>query len=168
MDTPVQYCPPHGGFRPAGQVVAAHFCTPPSLTKRRLTGRRLQGVRYEKKAQEYLQERLGEGYVNSPWIRFLADGKWRWCQPDGILFKPREGRIVIVEVKYQHTSDAWWQLRHLYQPVLEAIFPRDLWRYEVCELVKWFDPATPFPEKTVFAHEVDMMSHGFKVHIWRP
>lgn len=107
-------------------------------------------------------------YLPSPWLRFFADGKWRWCQPDGVLFVPGAGRIVIVEIKYQHTPDAWWQVRHLYQPVLEHIFPPSLWEYEVCEVVKWFDPHVAFPERVVLANEVDMLHKDFKVHIWKP
>jgi hypothetical protein len=115
-----------------------------------------------------LEFRFEWRYVRSPWIKFLSDGRWRWCQPDGLLFLPEQGRLVVVEVKYQHTADAWWQVRHLYQPVLEHIFPRRLWEYEACEIVKWFDPAIVFPEKLVLALDPDMRHKDFKVHIWKP
>ena len=117
---------------------------------------------------EYLELLYGDRYVSSPWLRFFAEGKWRWCQPDGLLFDPQSGRITIVEVKYQHTSDAWWQVRHLYQPVLQAMFPEKLWTFDACEIVKWYDPDTRFPEKLVLAQEISMKHPAFKVHIWRP
>lgn len=160
--------PPPSNFIPAQHIVHAEFTEPPALKKRRYTGRRLQGIRYERAAHEYLSFRYGDTYVASPWIKFFAEGRWRWCQPDGLLFRPREGRIIIVEVKYQHTPDAWWQVRHLYQPVLEFMLPRGLWTYEVCEIVKWYDPAVVFPERVVLAGEVDMKHKDFKVHIWKP
>jgi hypothetical protein len=160
--------PAPAGFKPAGLVLAADFCTPPALRKRRYTGRRLEGVRYEKKVQAYLQDFYGDHYVASPWLRFFTGGIWRWCQPDGILFDVCRGRITIVEVKYQHTSDAWWQVRHLYGPVLSFMFPESLWEYSACEVVKWYDPAISFPEKVVLASEVSMVHPAFKVHIWRP
>lgn len=156
------------GFKPAGRVLSAGFCQPPHLRKRRYTGRRLEGVRYEKKAHGYLEEFYGERYLASPWIRFFAGGVWRWCQPDGLLLDLERGRITIVEMKYQHTSDAWWQVRWLYQPVLAAMFPPELWQFDACEVVKWYDPATLFPEKVVLAQEVGLAHTAFKVHIWRP
>lgn len=79
-----------------------------------------------------------------------------------------EGRILLVEVKYQHTVDAWWQTKHLYAPVLERIFPRELWRVEVCEIVRWYDPATAFPEPVALCARPEERSQRFKVHIWKP
>lgn len=162
--------PPPPNFNPAQYIVHAEFTYPPAFKRRRYTGRRLQGIRYEKAVHEYLALRYGDLYVASPWIKFFADGKWRWCQPDGLLFRPHDGRLIIIEVKYQHTPDAWWQVRHLYQPVLEFMLPRKLWTYEVCEVVKWYDPAIDFhfPERIVLANEVDMRHKDFKVHIWKP
>jgi hypothetical protein len=159
---------PPEDFKPAGRVLGAELSQPPRLRKRRYTGARLKGVQYEKKVQEHLGEFYGERYIPSPWLRFFTGGAWRWCQPDGLLFDPVLGKLCIVEVKYQHTADAWWQVRHLYQPVLELIFPKSLWKYEACEVVRWYDPATLFPEPTVLAHEVGMAHPSFKVHIWHP
>lgn len=159
---------PPPNFYPARQIVHAEFTDAPALKRHRYTGRRLQGVLYERAVHEYLAFRYGDFYLASPWLKFFAEGKWRWCQPDGLLFVPEQGRLVVVECKYQHTTDAWWQVRHLYQPVLEHIFPRDLWTYEVCEVVKWYDPAVLFPERVVLAGEVDMKHKDFKVHIWKP
>lgn len=157
------------GFRPAGIFRGAEFAQPPALRKKRYTGRRLEGIRYEKKVHAYLEALYGNKYLPSPWLRFFTqEGKWRWCQPDGLLLDVVKGRITIVEVKYQHTADAWWQVRCLYEPVLRSMFPPHLWEFECCEVVKWFDPLTLFPEKTVLAQEVSMHHSSFKVHIWRP
>ena len=163
-----ELCPPPDSFRPAGKVLSAGFCTPPQLGRKRFTGRRLEGVRYERKAQTYLLWLYGEYYVDSPWLRFYADGTWRWCQPDGLHFDVKRGIITIVEMKYQHTPDAWWQVKRLYQPVLEAIFPRTMWQYRACEVVQWYDPDVSFPERVVLAQDVTMDCPGFKVHIYRP
>jgi hypothetical protein len=163
--------PPPEAFRPAGRVLSASFATPPAIRKKRYTGRRLEGVRYEKKVQEYLEHFYGERYIPSPWLRFFPAGdgaRWRWCQPDGILLDIPRGRITIVEVKYQHTSDAWYQVRMLYEPVLRVMFPEKWWTFDYCEVVKWYDPDTIFPEKIVLAQEVSIRHPAFKVHIWRP
>jgi hypothetical protein len=106
-------------------------------------------------------------YRANPWIQFYADGMRRWCQPDGILVEEGLQRLHIVECKYQHTTDAWWQVRHLYAPVLRAIFPAP-WEFQVVEVVKWYDPALAFPERVVLASEIHMDSPFFKVHIWNP
>ena len=157
------------GFKPAGRVLTASFSPAPHLRKKRYTGRRLEGVRYEKKVHEHLSMLFPDTYVQSPWLKFFpAGGCWRWCQPDALVVDTKRGRITIVEVKYQHTSDAWFQVKQLYLPVLQSIFPPHLWEYDFCEVVKWYDPDTVFPEPVVLAHEVDMRHKHFKVHIYKP
>lgn len=158
------------GFSPAGQVDSAYLSKspPPFLRQRRYSGRRAEGVRYERKVQEHLQALFPETYMPSPWFRFQSEGKWRWCQPDGLLIDLAQGKITCVEVKYSHTVLAWWQTRRLYMPVLEKCFPPHLWRFEVCEVVKWYDPAIQLPEPHILAAEVDQVSEKFKVHIWKP
>lgn len=157
------------GFRPAGRVLRAEFSVSPHVRKKRYTGRRLEGIRYERKVHEHLELLFPESYVRSPWLKFYPAGEgWRWCQPDALVIDPRAGRITIVEVKYQHTPDAWFQVKHLYLPVLQEIFHPQLWEYDFCEVVKWYDPATLFPEPVVLAHEVNMKHKHFKVHIYKP
>ncbi|MFQ5741977.1 MAG: hypothetical protein ACE5HV_00130 [Acidobacteriota bacterium] len=66
----------------------------------------------------------------------------------------------------RHTSDAWWQIRKLYEPVLRSVFGPD-WDYPVLEVVMWFDPDTPFPEILCFArHPHEVPAQAFGVHIW--
>jgi hypothetical protein len=167
-----QILPPRH-FKPAGVVeTVQHSQTPPPFireTKRK--GRRGQGIRYEKKGQEHLSELYGDFYVPSPWFYFyeLGVNKPRWCQPDGLLFQPYLGRITIVEFKLQHTADAWWQLRWLYLPVVSKAFSGDLWDFSLCEVTKWYDPATLFPEKPRLREEITMTEPGeIGVHIWKP
>lgn len=112
-----------------------------------------------------LAERFGEAYHPSPWVRFIDDSGQHWCQPDGLLKLPHG--LVIVEFKYQHTVDAWAQLRMLYEPVVRVLYPEV--PLAVLEIVKWFDCAVKFPEpvklvKDVAAH----LTPEFGVHIWKP
>jgi hypothetical protein len=82
---------------------------------------------------------------------------------------PRRGVVTILEFKYQHTSDAWHQLTRLYLPVLSQLFPRKLWRFALCEVVKWYDPATVFPCPVTLAKDPLLLRPGqFGVHIWSP
>lgn len=167
------HCPPPKKFKPCGTVLWARECGPPPFAagKRKRKGRRAQGIRYERRGHECFQERYGDCYVPSPWFQFSEEesDSPRWCQPDALLFDPTAGRIHILEFKYQHTSDAWWQLRQLYFPVIRALFPRHLWEIGLCEVVKWYDPVTAFPEKVVMAREPQIVLPGeLGVHIWKP
>ena len=161
---------PPVAFNAAGVVQQAFVspAPPPFLRQRRYTGARAAGLRYEKRVHEHLLDLFPTTYLPSPWLRFLAGGRWRWCQPDGLIFDLDNGRIVVVEVKYSHTSAAWWQVRHLYLPVLRKCFPEGLWAFEACEVVRWFDPATVFPEPVEMAAQVDQHGSRFRVHIWKP
>lgn len=131
-------------------------------------GAKVKGLRYERKAQAYLEELFGERFVAGPWIHFREEGAeaFRWCQPDGLVIDLEAGTILCVEIKYNHTADAWWQLRHLYGPLLKRLFPERLWRHEVCEVVKWYDPLVVLPEASVLVASPDRGSDGFKVHIF--
>lgn len=123
---------------------------------------------YERKVQKHLSE-LYEGYIPSPWLEFSCGGESekRFCCPDGILVDIKRGLIVIVEVKLSHTADAWWQIRHLYQPLLEVLFGPN-WRFAACEVTKFIDPATVFPEPFVRLRNIDDALPGkFGVHVWR-
>jgi len=160
-------------FKPAGEIVWAEFCGPPPFLRenRKRKGKRAEGIRYEKKAQVYLGGELEEGYTGSPWLRFrsVESKRPRYCQPDGILFDIEGGRITIFEIKLQHTVDAWWQLEHLYMPVVQFLFPAKLWTLSVCELVKWYDPATAFPVKPKLMRDLrGARPEAFSVHIWKP
>lgn len=101
------------------------------------------GLRYEGKVQERLAKLLGPTYCASPSLHFVDDTGQRTCVPDGILFQQRQ--LVVFEIKNQHTPDAWWQLRQLYQPVLLALPGID---YVSCiEVCRTLEPLTPFPEE---------------------
>jgi hypothetical protein len=134
----------------------------------RRTGRRAAGIRYEQRVQDHFTELFDGFYVPGPWFCFGEAGRAnpRWCQPDGLLFQPRHQLITILEIKYQHTPDAWWQLKTLYYPILAVAFPPNLWRFAFCEVVKWHDPAVAFPEPYRLTPSPAALSPGaFGVHI---
>lgn len=159
-------------FKPAIGVKYAEFTTQPEFIKReKLKGARQQGVVYEKRAQQMLTARYGKQYLESPWVKFrtASDASWRWCQPDGLIVDIRAGKIVIVEVKYRHLAQAWWQIFLLYMPVLQAMFPARHWEYGMVEVCKWYDPATSTPMRPVLRERIiDARPGEFSVHIWRP
>lgn len=73
-------------------------------------------------------------------------GQRRYCEPDGLLIAPDEALITIVEIKLRHTVEAWWKLLYVYRPAVCAAFRGAPWAVALCEVVRWYDPAEPFPE----------------------
>ena len=121
---------------------------PPFIKRGKSFGRFAVGTRYERKVQEYLAllvlGRAELDLIPSPWIEFQDSSGRRWCQPDAVILERSGGIGVIYEVKYQHTEQAWWQLKCLYQPVLHVLFPET--HFGLMELVHWHDPLIHFPE----------------------
>lgn len=160
-------------FRPAGVVEWVEFSPtpPPFVHEKKRKGRRAEGIRYEKKVHLLNEARFGEVYIASPWFRFMEVGadRPRWCQPDALMIDFERGQITIVECKLQHTADAWWQLRWLYLPIVAKAFPGTLWKIGLVEVVKWYDPATAFPEKVKMRADIkDVQPGEFGVHICKP
>lgn len=141
---------------------------PPFCRRGSRKGAKGRGIRYEERVQRYLLDAFPTLYVPSPWLHFRESGyeSFRWCQPDGMLIDAPKGVITLVEIKYSHTSDAWWQLNHLYRPVVQTLFPPRLWRIEVCEVVRWYDPAVAFPEPCRLVNNPLKDVPGFRVHIF--
>ncbi|NIS77766.1 MAG: hypothetical protein GTO00_09170 [Deltaproteobacteria bacterium] len=118
-----------------------------------------------------LQKEFPLYFVSGPWFNFINDERMerQWCQPDGLLVDILQGLVTIVEVKLRHTSDAWWQTRHLYEPVMRRFFDERLWKFNVLEIVRWYDPDVRFPERYKMVGGVDELEPGkFGVHIWKP
>lgn len=131
-------------------------------------GTRRKGLQYEAAALDHLEALFDDRFIPGPWFEYMDD-KVRWCQPDGLLVFPERGLIVIIEVKYQHTIRAWFQLNELYLPVVRAAFPGRLWRIALCEVVKWYDPNIEFPQRVKLQRFIDEVLPGqFAVHIWTP
>lgn len=145
---------------------------PPFIKRGRLQGARAQGVRYERKAQAKLGEWvIGQAELDlvlSPWLEFVDDSGRRWCQPDALILNSSRSKGTVVEVKYRHTADAWFQIWRLYVPVLEILLPG--FRWEGLEICKWYDPATLFPEAVALTRSpLEIPRPGITaVHIWNP
>jgi len=139
--------------------------------KKPLRGRRGQGIRYEVRAQRYLQELYGLSYYASPWFKYREHETemLRWCQPDGLLIDVEKGILWIVEIKYQHTYEAYRQLIKCYLQVIEKSFPPELWEFRFVEVVKWYDPQVKLPVEVKLCKLPHYAAEGdFGVHIWRP
>lgn len=133
-------------FRIAGRVMTARFCAAPLLPRRnkRTTAAQKFGKRYEGRVLDLLSKQFAN-IRRCPWISFETDRvSYRLCQPDALIIGQTGADITIVEIKARHTIDAFWQLRHLYAPVVQNIFPSH--KLRLLEIVKSFDGAVRFPE----------------------
>ena len=145
---------------------------PPFIRRGRATGRFAVGVRYEREVQDYLSLLvLGRPEVqlwHGPWIEFWEKAGKRWCQPDAVLVHEESRTGIIVEVKYQHCADAWFQLKELYYPVLRVLFPQIT--FGLVEIVHWHDPSIQFPERYEFTADPFSCKHTnlIAVHIYNP
>lgn len=146
-----QHRPP-SGFRPSGAVASAAFASralfgggfsgaAPSAAQK-------AGLRYEEHFHRFASGRWETSYLPTPWLEFFPQGqrgrfgKRRLCQPDGLLLL--DDRTVVFECKITHRAEAAWQLRHLYAPVVRALFPNK--PVVLAEVTRSFDPSTVFPE----------------------
>lgn len=140
----------------------------PPFVLHKAKGRRAQlGVNYEKKVHQRLEELYELCYIAGTWFAYHWRGRIRYCQPDALLLLPDRKVLLIVEAKYSHTVDAYWQLEHLYLPVLRCFLgPGNPWHIATIEVVKWFDPAVAFPCKVTLCPDLAQVRVGaFNVHI---
>lgn len=131
-------------------------------------GRRLLGIKYERKAQGHLSSHFGTDYMPSQWLRYKGpDGRIRWCQPDGVYVDRAFKTLTIIEIKYAHTATAWWQLFRLYLPVLERLFDGHGYEFRCVEVCRWYDPAVRTPVPVRLREDITQAKPGeFAVHIW--
>lgn len=140
-------CAPPPWFRGAEGVRSAWLSSegPYGRTPTRLRGSAAQraGIRYERKVIKFLSKEFGDNFTPSQWFRYANFiNAPRFCQVDGLI--RLNNLLIVCEIKVNFSSDAWWQLRHLYEPVVKlALAPERLALMVVC---KSFDPAVPFPE----------------------
>lgn len=74
---------------------------------------------------------------------------------------------MVVEIKLRWTADAWWQLRKLYLPVLNAAYPAATFIPLV--ICRSFDPAIAIGEKVRLCDSVlDLDADAFNVLVWKP
>lgn len=141
---------------------------PAFIKRKKSRGRYAVGVRYEREVQDHLSllalAMPSVEYIESPWIEFCDKSGKRWCQPDLLLVDKIQKAVVIGEVKYQHTVDAWWQLRYLYQPVVAVLFPH-FRPIALIEIVHWHDPQIQWPERYDLTDSPFRIPHANKVAV---
>src|SRR5690348_4326837 len=111
-------------FRAAvGRVEFAEWCDGPAALARRKgrTQAQKRGLAFERRALQFLSASLGE-FKSGPWIRWHTRDDEFLCQPDG-LCEISDYKVFVFECKSRHCIEAYWQLRHLYVPVVRRLYP---------------------------------------------
>lgn len=136
---------------------------------KRRKGPKRDGQRYEAKIHEIFGGRYGERWLPGPWFEFHVDlGAVEYCQPDALFWHPAERRVVVCEVKLQHTTDGFEQLHGLYLPVVQAWLGWS-WTVTLCEIVRWYRPEIQLPVSCVMADSPDnRRTDSLSVHICNP
>lgn len=149
--------------------------TPSFVHAHRAQGRKGMGLRYERKVHEAFHKKFSHLYLPSLWFAYRrrsSPSVVNYAQPDGVLLDFHTGVCTIIEVKYNHTSDAFFQLSDKYLPLLDKwLHNRDkgLWSFVLCEVVYWYDKGVEFPCRVSLRDCVTKVRPGeFGVHIWRP
>lgn len=141
---PLLRFPPPRNFKVLGKITRAEFTRKPHWAKPPTSrGAMGQGRAFEAAVQrDFCRDWR---YIPGPWIRYYSGSAELYCQPDGLWVELRMGRLVVVEVKLSHTTDAWWKLEHLYKPLIQYIFRDAAWKVCSLEVVKNLDVSRPFP-----------------------
>ena len=139
---------------------------PPFELGRPQTKRQRLGLKYERKVLEKLGEEFGLAFIPSPWWEYQEGTRTAYCQMDGVLVLEESSTLLIVECKYSHTVEAFWQLENVYVPVLKAFLAGSRMQIATVEVVKWFDPAVRYPRRPVLRSRLeDVKVNEFAVHI---
>lgn len=137
MTRVVPFRPP--GFTPAGKITWARVLPENVYPFRNLRSNgfsRAQraGKKFEERVLRHLHA-LYPGIENSRWLQFDDGERTRFCQPDA--YNISDACLTIFEIKLSHTPVAELQMRQLYAPVLQHIFPTRILR--LIEIVRVFE-----------------------------
>lgn len=162
--------PPRPGFRAAVPPLYSVSMEGTWFGMPGQTAAQKAGLRYEEKVGIELKKKYGDYFTPGPRFHFREDKSPRTCVPDGLFVF--DSKIVVVECKSQHMPESWWQLRKLYQPVLNAWLPRDGRPVQVLEICRVYDAGMPFPEKVNLIYDLESWLHAdidpsFGVFVWK-
>jgi hypothetical protein len=153
---------------------------PPQFKKRdnsKATPAQKRGIWYQKKILSELSREHGEDFIPSPWFRYgfryNNTTHYNICQPDGILLKLIDSKLIItiIEVKLAHTADAYFQLFDLYLPVLQHYYCEHtpFVEFRLLEIVKFYDARKVSPARVHLTPNIlDLPPNEFCVKIWTP
>lgn len=152
-----------------GEVFSAWQTTevPYAGTPRRRSPAQRAGLAYQRRIGDSLRRFAGAGAVSSPWFIYsIGTGGRRYCQPDFLVARPAQP-LLVVEVKLRWTTDAWWQLKSLYLPVVRLARPSEA-PIGLC-ITRSYDPAVRIPDKVnlLFSMDEPLATDAFNILVLR-
>ena len=87
-----------------------------------------RGKTFERRVFNYVKSQKEKGYLDATilygaWIKYFDKNGLGYAQPDILLFDNKTTDIYILECKLTQTDDAILQLRSLYKPLIEELYP---------------------------------------------
>lgn len=90
--------------------------------KKRLKGLQEKGMSFERRVSKWLPKQFKfDKFYYDYWIKFEADGKVGWAQPD--MWGVVGDTAILTEVKLSYNKTAIPQLTKLYLPLLRFLYP---------------------------------------------
>lgn len=131
-----------------------------------------QGLKYELDGHHMLLDTYGCEYVPGPWFRYTttdAPDRQNYVQPDGLIIRMELGLVTIVEFKWSHTPDAYYQLFDKYLPVVEKFFGADLFEFRLLEICKFYSSQVKVPGRSSLRKDIGTLQpNEMGIHIWKP
>ena len=165
-----QPVPKPNGFKPAGRVrIASRVEMARRHPDHTPINRFKDGLRYERRVLGHLKPVFNEigTLVVEPCFRFSNGHRSRFCFPDALVTLPNHTFDLLIEIKTRHTYDAWWQLRHLYYPVVGKALGREL---KLLEVTRAYDPGVRLPEEEtrILSEAQDVVGSNapYNIYIW--
>ena len=147
---PVAVPPPKGFQVPLLPIKFANLVSG-RLSGRGATEAQKNGLRYERKAQDYLRRMFGVYFYDQPSIAFEDQRGQGIAIPDGLAVG--EDFAAIFELKFQHMPESWWQLRRKYEPLVQWMWPQS--RIVLVEVCASIDPEMPYPERFEIVEDLE-------------
>ena len=96
----------------------------------------IKGLKYEEEVKLHLKEIFDSEtkIFLGPSIKYFDRIKWRYAQPDVVLFN---GHLVIGEIKLTWRPGAVRKLANLYEPLCRKVWPEfEVKRVQICKGIK--------------------------------
>jgi len=111
---------------------------PSFIPSPRLTGVKRAGVLYEKRVAEYMKAIYGEDNVlHGQWYNYKDRRGEGYCQSDIVILPHGDNKeIIIMECKLKSRKIAQIQLRYLYRPIIQHLYPNNpIIMVQVCKFL---------------------------------
>lgn len=118
------------------QSAALIVDSPVPTSSRTLTPAQRNGLRYQTRVEQELQQIFPGRLLLRPWFRYKEEWAVKKCQPDIVLHAEDASRLCIIEVKYSTAPGAWQQLLR-YQRILAKAYRVPI---SLALVTRMFDP----------------------------